>query len=618
MKSIVLISTPWPLFSRPSIQLGTLKSYLHREFPALNVVAHHFYLKIAESIGYSLYHEISEKTWIAETVYAALLYPERFDAIETLFYREAKGNPLLAEVDFKDLAYRIVSVTDEFIDSVGWDAYSLAGFSICFCQLTSSLYFIRFIKKKFPQLAILVGGSMFAGDSTRDLLAVFPEIDFVINGEGEVPLGRLVHHLINSSGLEETNRTPGLVAKQDVDNKTNVVFSQMADLSDLPVPDYEDYFKLLKTFLPEKMFFPTLPAEASRGCRWQASETGTGHSGCAFCNLNRNWERYRIKGPKQVTAEIDHLTSKYRNLSVAFMDNLMPVKTAVEMFDRLAGLKKDLSLFCELRATTQKRILEKMSVAGVNRVQIGIEALSTRLLEKLNKGTTAIQNLEIMKHCEAMGIVNSANLILHFPGSNSEDMKETLHNLEFATFFRPLKIVHFWLGQGSPVYENPEAYGIRAAFNHQNYAKIFPPEISRRMTFMIQEYRGDLGYQRKLWRPVEQKVRAWQKEYTRIHQDSGNAPILSYRDGRAFMIIRQQRLSGDPFTHRLEGLSREIYLFCGQHRSLKRILHRFQGLTAERLMPFLKMMADKKLMFEENRKYLSLAVPVQSKRADCN
>jgi hypothetical protein len=67
----------------------------------------------------------------------------------------------------------------------------------------------------------------------------------------------------------------------------------------------------------------------------------------------------------------------------------------------------------------------------------------------------------------------------------------------------------------------------------------------------------------------------------------------------------------DPLNHRLEGMSREIYLFCGQHRSLKRILQQIPKLTEDRLIPFLKMMVDKKLMFEENKKYLSLAVPIK-------
>ena len=606
---IVLVSAPWPIFTRPSIQLGALKSYLSQEIPDLEVNTHHFYLKLAAAIGYPLYREISEKTWLAESVYAALLYPERFEPIQTLFRREAKGNPLSLKVDFKALTHQAAVAADEFISSINWDRLGLAGFSICFCQLTSSLYFIRSIKRKFPKLAIVIGGSMFAGDAIKDLFSVFPEIDFVINGEGELPLCSLVRQLRRCADPEKISRIPGLVTPRSCTDKKPVTFNQVADLKDLPVPDYDDYFHLMKTAAPDNIFFPTLPAEASRGCRWQASRSG--HSGCAFCNLNRNWQGYRCKGPEQVCNEIDHLTSKYRTLSVAFMDNLMPAKTAMEMFDQLFGLKKDLDLFCELRATTQRRVLEKMGAAGVGKIQVGIESLSSRLLKKLNKGTTAIQNLEIMKHCEGLGIANNANLILHFPGSDLADMNETLRNLEFAAFFRPLKLVHFWLGHGSRVYNNPASFGIKAIFNHPNYAKIFPEEIHRPMTFLVQRYRGDMGYQKRLWRPVEQKVHDWEKNYTRIHQTGGDTPILSYRDGRDFMIIRQKRLSKASVTHRLEGLSRKVYRYCGRHRSLEKILYHFKGLTQEKVTPFLKMMTDKKLMFEENGNYLSLAAPLQ-------
>ena len=607
IKRIALISTPWPLFNRPSIQLGSLKSYLKQEIPDLEVEAHHFYLKLATTIGYPLYREISEKTWLAESVYAALLYPERLECIQTLFYKEAKGRPLSLKVDFRSLTHQAAAAADEFISSIDWDSVGLAGFSICFCQLSSSLYVIRSIRKKFPKLPIVIGGSMFAGDTIKDLFKVFPEIDFVINGEGERPLCSLVYHLRGSADPEKISRIPGLVTARSSRSKIPVTFDQMPDLKDLPVPDYDDYFHLIKTGAPDKKFFPTLPAEASRGCRWQVSNSG--HSGCAFCNLNRNWQGYRCKGPEQVGREIDHLSSKYRTLSVAFMDNLIPAKIAMEMFDQLSGLKKDLDLFCELRATTPKRVLEKMCSAGVSDVQIGIESLSSRLLKKLNKGTTAIQNLEIMKHCEGLGIVNNANLILHFPGSDIEDMNETLRNLEFAAFFRPPKLVNFWLGHGSCVYNEPVSFGIKAVFNHPNYKKIFPEDVHRHMTFLIQRYRGDMGYQKKLWRPVKQRVHDWAKTYTRIHRTCGDTPILSYRDGRDFMIIRQKRLLKAPLTHRLEGLSRKVSLYCERHRSLEKILLHFQGLTQEKVTPFLEMMTDKKLMFEENGKYLSLAVP---------
>ena len=452
---------------------------------------------------------------------------------------------------------------------------------------------------------------MFTGGSAKNLLKVFSEIDFVIIGEGELPLSQLIRNLKDPPRIGDNQLIPGIVTAKGLTIKNRVGFSQLEDLEDIPVPDYDDYFSLLKSFKPDKTFFPTLPAEISRGCWWQKSNTGGKHSGCAFCNLNLQWEGYRSKNAEQVVAEIDHLTSRYRSLSVAFMDNLIPLKTSGEIFSKLGKLEKDFRLFCEIRATTPGRVLESMKRAGVKEVQIGIEALSTRLLKKLNKGTTAIQNLEIMKNCEELGIVNNSNLILNFPGSDKEDVKETMQNLEFAMSFRPMRFVHFWLGLGSPVWQNPKDFGIKAVFNHPNYAKLFPPEIYRQMVFMIQAYRGDLGYQRKLWQPVKRKVREWKKTYDEIHNGHVHSPVLGYRDGRDFLVIRQRRLSADPLTHRLEGASREIYLFCGHHHSLKRILQEFPKLTEDRLIPFLKMMVDKKLMFEENQKYLSLAVPIK-------
>jgi ribosomal peptide maturation radical SAM protein 1 len=611
LKHVALVSTPWPLYSRPSIQLGTLKAYLRAQFPNLKVHALHVYLKVAESIGYKLYGAISERTWLAESVYAALLYPEREKEIEKVFCREVRGKPDIRKTDFKALTYQVKGVSDSFINSINWESFGLAGFSICLCQLTSSLYFINRIKQDFPNLPVVVGGSMFAGDTIHSLLQMFPKIDFVVNGEGELPLSRLVHHLRDSQSHEDIPPIPGLVTRNAKKKETPVSFYQMETLSNLPSPDYDDYFRLLETFGPEKTFFPTLPAEISRGCWWRRSQGAGKLTGCAFCNLNLQWDGYRSKTPPQVVSEIDHLTTKHKTLSVAFMDNLLPAKESKKIFEQFAKLNKDFRLFAEIRASTPRSALKAMQVAGMHEVQIGIEALSTRLLKKLNKGTTAIQNLEIMKQCEELGIANVSNLILHFPGSDDEDVQETLRNLDFALPFRPLRFVHFWLGLASPVWQDPGTFGLRAVFNHPNYAAIFPPDVFRSVRFMIQAYRGDIGHQRKLWQPVKTKVRAWKKTYAEIHRGHSRTPILSFRDGRDFLIIRHKRLNAEPLTHRLVGASRTIYLFCQRHRSLNNILGHFPKVAEDKIVPFLQMMVDKKLMFEENGKYLSLAVPVR-------
>ena len=109
---VVLVSTPWPIYNRPSIQIGALKSYLESQYPNLTVKAQHAYLKVAQTIGYKLYHEISERTWLAETIYAALLYPQRFESIKKLFIREARKNPFLQSVEFEALIRQVQTASN--------------------------------------------------------------------------------------------------------------------------------------------------------------------------------------------------------------------------------------------------------------------------------------------------------------------------------------------------------------------------------------------------------------------------------------------------------------------------------------------------------------------------
>jgi ribosomal peptide maturation radical SAM protein 1 len=619
-KKVALISTPWPLYNRPSIQLGALKAYLQSKQPDVRVDARHFYLKLAEALGYTLYQQISERTWLAESIYAALLFPKCFEGVEALFNREVCSKPLLKEAGFKKITARVKKLTQGIISSLAWEDYMLVGFSVSLCQLTSSLYFIKRIKQQFPDLIIVIGGSSFAGTTAWKLFEVFPEVDAVINGEGELPLSQLVGCLKTSGVAGDLPPVRGVITPKSVGNDDGGdIFNQLINLDELPAPNYDDYFALLKSFQPGNVFFPILPVETSRGCWWHKT-IASGKSisimprraaGCAFCNLNLQWQGYRHKDPARVIKDIDHLTGRYQTLSISIVDNVLPRKSSAELFKRLPSLKKDLHIFAEIRANTPASELEVMRGAGMQELQIGIEALSTSLLKKLNKGTSAIQNLEVMRNCEALGIVNRSNLILHFPGSDAQDVADTLRNLEFALPFRPLQTVNFWLGLGSPVWQNPAAFGIRAVFNHPNWSRLFPPEIFRSLKFMIQAYRGDLGSQRKIWQPVQKKVALWQKAYTELQRGPLGSPILSLRDGRDFLIIQQRRYQADAIKHRLVGTSRLIYLFCMQHRSLKRIRSQFPAFAEEKIVAFLKMMTDKKLMFAESDQYLSLAVPLR-------
>ncbi len=599
-RTVALVSTPWPLFNRPSIQLGALKAYVRRHLPGVAVRAHHLYLPIAARLGYALYGRISEHAWLSEAPYAALLYPEQRETVSRFWKRRAPDLPGLRRDGFEEFCRALERHSARILDAEDWDRYFLAGFSVCFGQLTSTLYFIREIKKRAPAIRIVAGGSACAGDLGRSLSATFPEIDYVIGGEGERPLLELIRGL--TDGRPPARREEAILEGD----------SQIPRLDDLPVPDYDDYFASLDALEPHLRFMPKLPMEISRGCWWRKGAGEGGPSGCSFCNLNLQWRGYRSKSTGRALRELASLVRRYQVLSVSFMDNLLPARGLETLFDRIRKMEAELHLFCEIRATTPFAVLAAMGAAGVREVQAGIESLSTRLLGKLNKGTTAMDNLEMMKTCEARGMPDlTANLILNFPSSDAEDVAETLKNLMFALPFKPLKGIPFWLGYGSRVWRLPAAYGIRRVRNHPFYAHLFPPRVLRDLKLMMQGYQGGVRRQERLWKPVREKLAEWRRTYGERRNGPERGPLLSYRDGGDFMIIRERMGHGLDMTHRLKGTSRKIYLFCGRRRSMDRIAARFPGFGEEKIRPFLRMMVDKRLMFSEGENYLSLAVPAR-------
>ncbi|MGE5258561.1 MAG: hypothetical protein ACM3KE_17935, partial [Hyphomicrobiales bacterium] len=108
---------------------------------------------------------------------------------------------------------------------------------------------------------------------------------------------------------------------------------------------------------------------------------------------------------------------------------------------------------------------------------------------------------------------------------------------------------------------------------------------------------------------------AWAAFYWRLQAGRLDEPILSFRDGGEFMIIRERHPGGDTANHRLEGASRQIYLFCGHHRPLKHVIERFPHVAADKIIAFLEKMSAQHLMFAENDHFLSLAAPVRNRES---
>ena len=588
---IQLISMPWALFNRPSIQLGSLKSYLQHHLPELSVTTLHPYLETAELLGKATYQRLSTNLWAGEALFSGLLFPERLEQARQLFRRELPKQPVSDYTAWQQL---LAEQFNRYLAGAVNGKGLLLGFSVCFGQLAASLWAAGLIRQKYPHLPILLGGSTITPQAARILPTLYPAITFCISGEGEKPLLQLAINLIKSHSSKKKlplhRRQTNCLPPDSITHK-----NQLAQLEELPPPDYQDYFSELQQ--RRSTFIPQLPVEFSRGCWWRQ---------CSFCNLNLQWQGYRFKKHQKMLEEVQTLASRYQCLDFFFTDNALPPHEAQAFFREIVQQPVDFRFFAEVRALQEPEAFPLYRQAGVTEVQIGIEALADSLLARMNKGTRAIDNIAAMRNAVAAGVRLTGNLILEFPGSTAEDVQETLQALDALLPYPPLDAATFFLGQGSPVWCQPKQFGIDAIIPHPKNAVLFPKSWIEALDMLVCDFRSaDRKQQKQLWASVRKKLKAWQAFHRKRRSQQ---PALSFRDGGNFLIIRQERPGLDTLHHRLSGLSRAIYLQCGQPVTQKELLQTFSQVKEEQLCRFLADLEEKHLLYHTRDGYLALAV----------
>ena len=586
---VALCSMPWAIFNRPSIQLASLKSYLQHK-SNYGVDTFHPYLDIAALLGIDIYPEIALSGWAGEALFSALLYPEKKKDAAKLF-SDTISAATHKKVGFTNLTLQIEQLCHNWLNRTDLASYNLVGFSICFSQLLPSLYMAELIKKKHPELPIVFGGSSCCGEVGQSLLREFQQIDYIIDGEGEERLLTLCKILDG----EDTELAHGILSRKTLKRSTKQITP--LDLTTLPLPDYSSYFNEIKKALPTHPFIPLLPVEFSRGCWWNK---------CTFCNLNIQWPNYRFKSGAQMVAEVMALSNKYESLHFTFTDNALPPREADHFFSEIATKGIDFDFFAEVRGTRKVKRLQQYRKGGLTTIQVGIEALSTSLLGKMDKGSTTMDNIAMMKLCAEENITLEGNLIVDFPSTTTGEIHETITNLAYVLPYAPLEPASFFLGYGSPIYKNLKQFSIRSILPHTKIKLLFPQHCHETMTMLISSYRGDKTIQQKNWEPVRKMVGDWHSFHK--NRKNRNIPALSYRDGENFLIIRQELAGGTTLHHRLRGISRKIYLAAPIPTSIEDIGKRFPKVKKEALAAFIEDMCSKRLMFQEDSQAISLAV----------
>ena len=472
----VLIVPPFADINRPSLGVHLLQAVAERA--GLRVRVLYANLLFAGLSGESLYKAMCtgkySQFW-GERIFAATAFGLPPLGFEVKKLREQTANCGNSEVTFEDVA-ALEQKAGPFCLALAEKCAALrcrvVGASTTFQQTGASAALLAHLKRVKPDAITLIGGANCEGEMARGIASLGAPIDYIFSGECETVFPHFLRRAVAGEPLPSEQIVRG---------------EACFDMDALPEPNFDDYFAQLDLTFPswrEDKKDVWLPYESSRGCWW-----GARHH-CTFCGLNGETMAFREKSPGGMIAGVRRLLERYPTRLVAMTDNIIPYSYFRTLLPRMAKELPPVQMFYETKSNLTLDHVELLHRAGVDRIQPGIEALSSSLLRRMKKGVLARQNLALLRYARATGLGMTWNLLNEFPGDQREDYDETLalipliHHLPPPTGIYGVSIDRF-----SPYFNEPTEYGITNLRPSAGYGWVFPPATD--FNSLAYHFRGD-------------------------------------------------------------------------------------------------------------------------------
>jgi ribosomal peptide maturation radical SAM protein 1 len=613
---VLLVSMPWETLLKPSIQLGTLQAVLDRA----GIASQACYFKLAfmehcvsatarlpepERLRLADYEMVAIRCYhigLGDWIFAVPPFREESDLdADYLAYVREEG---LAETDLaKALAMR--TLVPDFLESCARGILEAAprvvGFTSVFTQNVPSLALAKLLKDRDPSISIVFGGSNCDGPMGAAIHRSFPWVDVVVRGEAERILPELIVDLCDGRPVRPQ---PGLCYR---DGDRSVALDQAGAaaiaMDEVPLPNFDEYFARVQeaSFYAELLPEIRLLYESARGCWWGAKQH------CTFCGLNGTSMAFRSKSPERVVDDLITLAGRYGKLDFQIVDNIIDHDYLRDVLPRLRDAGFDLGLFYETKANLKKDHVRLLREAGVNHIQPGIESLSNPILKLMRKGVTAFQNVRLLKWCAQYGVHVYWNLIYGFPGEPALEYARMADVIPSLTHLQAPKLAGLALERFSPYHEHPHEHGIDVLGPVRYYGLIYPTDAAAlddlAYTF---RYRHLDGRDPETYvTPLREAVERW-----REYRVSGFRS-LRYRRGPGFLMIHDRRPLVEPADYSFEDDEARIYLACEDGATPSTLHETLEGVDAsvEEIRAFLDELVALRLVYEEDGRYLSLALP---------
>ncbi len=617
---IHLVNMPFTSLTHPNLALAVFKAQLAEI--GLESQVFNLNLDFAQRIGRGGYESIAffrgVETQISEWLFTKAAWGEDFGLPEEDFLNLC-GEELETIPKIADKRAWLRKIRNEVVPVFLEDCFSMlkaqgelhvVGFSCTFFQTVASLALGRLIKARCPGVKVIYGGACFHGEMGDELMRKVPWIDAVSTGEADDIIIPLVESLLEDRPPAGLHGVLYRDSTGTVINGPKHVPVSAEVIQSLPDPDFDDFFAdASRVGLDQDANWRIrllIPFESSRGCWW-----GQKHH-CRFCGLNAQGMDYRGKSGEKVFTMLHRLAERYPQAQrFQAADNILAVSYFRELIPQLqeSPLPRGVEIFYSVKSNMTRQQIKAMADAKIMYVQPGIESLSTHILQLMDKGVTALQNLFFLKCCREYGITAYWNNLIRLPGEQQADYDQMAVWIPKLLHFRPpyggapkIECHRF-----SPYFMQSEQWtnGVRP---QAWYAGLFPAEV---IDLKRLAYYFDAEWKDVLGDPAYDAVITATLDWIRLWKEAPVLPQLKMRDqGECLEIVDTRR--GENGLWQLEALESAIYRAMDAPVNLRTIHKTLTtagfDCSEDTLQSILNTFVDSDLVLEENGYYFAIAL----------
>jgi len=370
---------------------------------------------------------------------------------------------------------------------------------------------------------------------------------------------------------------------------------------------YGEFLNTLDRNFPQKKISPILLFETSRGCWWGEK------AHCTFCGLNGVSMNYRAMSADKAIQQFEALF-KYAPRVTRYwcVDNILAKNYIPDVFPYL-NPPADASIFYEVKADLTEEDVKVLAKTRVNLIQPGVESINTSTLKLMKKGTSAFQNLILLKNCATHNVFPVWNLLVGFPREGEEVYKKYVDDIPLLTHLPPpngAAVVQFH--RYSPYFTKAKEYGLDLQpLEFYGFIYPFSKESLENIAYYFEDTKFDAEYRIAItsWIAKIQKSTT----YWRFRYNGANSALparLYFKESEGQTVVYDSR-SGNAVEHKISEAGLEVLRACNKANriaQLKAQLGHLPDFNAEKEVAYLQ---ERGLLFQEHERLLSLVLPHQ-------